>query len=195
MNNKKKITPVYETKTFSGKVVLKSKQLPSGVVIKVKDIEYDHPIYRQFEIDRFSVGDEILTKITNKKRLRTNEQNRFQHLYFSLIALSHGHGVTTEYVKNWAKAKHLSKGITEIFGDRVRKVKGTSELKVLEMIEFLARVEADTGIPIPDTKPFQFGISHEEFAKLKDEQKQKYLAMRPELSPLQDVSRSDNIEI
>jgi len=112
-----------------------------------KEIRPDHPAYVQYEVDKFAVGDEIWTKCTNKKRKRTDAQNDYMHLYFSLIALSSGH--TMREIKNWAKGKHLSKGITEVFGDRVRDVKETRDLKVMEMMEFLERVEEDTGVPLP----------------------------------------------
>jgi hypothetical protein len=160
---------------------LRDKTLPSGAVIKIKDIEYIHPQYRQWEIDKFSVGDEIWEKCTNKKRIRTSEQNNFMHLYFSLIAMAHGHGVEMKDVKNWAKGKHLSKGITEVFGDKTRKVDDTSSLTVLEMIEFIARVEVDTDIPCPDPTPFKLGISTEDFNELKAEEIKKYKAMKPKI--------------
>ena len=170
---KKKSIPRYETKSFDGVVYLNDKGQ--------KDIKYLHPQYRQWEIDHFKVGDKILSKITNLKRKRTAEQNRYMHMYFTLIAIAHGHDVTMEDVKNWAKAKHLSKGITEVFGNRTRMVKGTSDLKVGEMIEFLARVECDSGIPMPDSTPFDFALTHDEFNDLKKKEMERYMAMKPEL--------------
>lgn len=175
---KKKLIPRYDTKTFMGVVVLREKILPNGLQIKVKDIQYTHPQYRQREIDKFSVGDSIFEKITNRKRVRTLSQNDYMHLYFSLIAVAHGHGVEMEDVKIWAKGKCLSRGITEIFGDKVRKVKDTSKLTVLEMIEFLARVEVESGIPMPDASPFQFGPSIEEWNKLKRDEIERYMKMK-----------------
>ncbi len=177
----KKTIPRYETRHFDGVVYLREEILPSGAKILVKDIKYLHPQYRQHEIDHYVVGEKILTKVTNLKRKRSLEQNRYMHMYFTLIAMAHGHNVTMEDVKNWAKGKHLSKGITEIYGSKVRKVKGTSDLTVGEMIEFLARVECDTNIPMPDASPFQFALTKSEFEELKQAEKARYLAMKPTL--------------
>ncbi len=170
---KKKSTPKYESKSFMGVVYLNDQGK--------KDIKYLHPNYRQREMDHYRVGDKVLSKCTNMKQKRSVAQNNFMHLYFSLLAMAHGHDVTTEDVKNWAKGKHLSKGITEVFGNKTRKVRGTSDLTVGEMIEFLARVEADSKVAMPDCEPFNLGITHEEFDKLKRAEIARYLQTKPEL--------------
>ena len=172
-------TPKYESRTFMGVVVLRDKTLANGNIIKVKDIEWSHPQYRQWEIDKFSVGDKIASKVSNLKRIRSQAQNDYMHLYFSLIAMSHGHGVEMEDVKNWAKGKCLAKGIKEVFGDKTRKVKSTSKLTVLEMVEFVARVEVVSKIPTPDPTPFNLGITLDEFNSLKQEEITRYKMMKP----------------
>lgn len=137
----------------------------------------DHPMYYQHELNQFQVGDLITMKMTSRKPKRTEAQNRYMHLYFSLIGESSGH--TTEEIKNWAKGKFLSKGITEIFKEKVRKTKETSRLTIPEMVEFLARVETHTGIPPPDPEPFKLPLTYGEFQKLKEIERLKYLKMNP----------------
>jgi hypothetical protein len=63
----------------------------------------------------------------------------------------------------------------------VLKVKGTSHLTVGEMIEFLARVECDTGLPMPDSEPFNLPLTYDEFNDLKQKEMAKYRAMKPEI--------------
>lgn len=172
LGGKKKIHPTHETREFVGKVVKVEGSAHKG-------LEITHPMYYQMEIDKFSVGDNVTVKVTNKKRLRTAAQNSYLHLYFSLISVAHGHAVTADDVKRWAVGKFLSRGITEIYGERVRRVRGTSELTVLEMVEFIGRIEAISGLPAPDPAPFNLPISHEEFNRLKRAEKAKYEAMRP----------------
>lgn len=175
----KKSIPKYETKAWTAHVVEEEILNENNVPVKIKVLKPDHPAYVQHELKHFLVGDEVLVKTTNKKRIRTQAQNDYMHLYFSLIALSSGH--TTQEIKNWAKGRFLTKGITEIFGDKVRDVQETSKLKVLEMMEFLERVETHTGIPLPDTEPFNLALTHAEWDELKEEQKTKYKALKPTL--------------
>lgn len=167
---KTKSHPTHETRTFTGRIFLDKETQKKRFVM-------DHPMYYQHEINKFGVGDLITMSLTSKKPKRSEAQNRYMHLYFSLIALPSGH--TTEEIKNWAKGKFLAKGITEIFKEKVRKIKDTSKLTIPEMIEFIARVEAHTGIAPPDPTPFKLPLTYNEFKKLKEIQREKYLKMNP----------------
>ena len=167
----KKRIPAYESKTIMGHIEI-------GLHNK-KHIIPDHPHYYQYEIDKFKVGDEIAFKFTNKKQKRTLAQSNYMHLYFSLIAMSSGH--TMLEIKNWVKGKFLTNGITEVFGDKVRVVKDTRDLKVLEMMELLEEVEAETGVPLPDAEPFNMPMTKEEWESLKDAEKIKYQSFKPKL--------------
>ncbi len=166
--------PTYETRHIIVKIVLDPET-------KKRRAQVVHPDYYQREIDQIPVGSEGWMAITTKKPKRSEAQNRYMHLYFTLIAMAHGHGVTMEEVKSWAKGKCLASGITEVFGDKVRKVKETSKLTIGEMIEFLARVECESNIPLPDAAPFNLGVTHEEFKALRDAERLKYKALNPDL--------------
>ncbi len=135
--------------------------------------------YQHFLNETCRPDDAVAFYVTNRRPKRSLMLNNFVHLYFSLIALSSGH--TTEEIKAWAKGKYLSMGITEVFGTKVRKTKNTSDLNTSETIEMLARVENDTGIPLPDTSAFKEVLDWDEYARLKAEQKSKYSAMVPNL--------------
>src|SRR3990167_11224364 len=128
MQRVNKTIPKYETKAWTAHVVEEEKRHPiTNDPIITRSLVPDHPNYVQHELKHFHVGDKVLVKCTNKKQKRTDAQNRFMHLYFTLIASSSGH--TANQIKIWAKGQHLSQGITEVFGHKVRDVKETSKLK------------------------------------------------------------------
>lgn len=163
---KRQYNPTYESTTFMGTVV----QVDVGGKKKIK---MDHPMYYEhFVKNTCKVGDKVAINITNKRPRRSLAQNRYMHLYFSLIAESSGH--TLLEVKNWAKGKHLSQGITELYGSKVRIVKETSKLNMSELCEFLNRVTEDTGIPLPDPAPFNLPLTLTEYGKLKALQRKEY---------------------
>lgn len=175
----KKIYATYESKEFDGIVVLGYKILANGVVIEAKKVRLTHPDYFQYAVDQFQVGDKVTTKLTNHKRLRTKQQNDFYWLYLSLIALSSGH--TDKELHIWAKGKFLSEGIVEIFGDKTRKVKSTTKLKILEFVEYVTQIEEAVGVPCPDPKPFKLALTQKEWEKLREDQKARYLLFKPEI--------------
>jgi hypothetical protein len=169
---KSKLVHTYETRSILAKVVRDPES-------NRKRLSPLHPAYYEHEINQIPEEETVSLIITNKKPKRTSPQNRYMHLYFTLIAIAHGHGVTMEDVKTWAKGKCLAQGITEVFGDKVRKVKETSKLTVNEMIEFVARVEVESNIPTPDPTPFKLGPSYAEFNRLKQEEITRYRSMKP----------------
>lgn len=133
--------------------------------------------YRHFLKTYAKVGMEGTLKIELKKPKRTVAQNNFYWVYLELIAMSSGH--SAQDLHNWAKGKFLSKGITEVFGDKVRKVDSTTELGRNEFGEYMARIELATEIPIPDPEPFNVGLTYLEYQYIKQEQKEKYSSMVP----------------
>lgn len=162
----KKTYSTYESQSFAGKVVT----TPDP---HARRIELNAPAYFQhFLKNTCQIGDMVTMYITNKKPKRTEAQNRYLHLYLGLIALSCGH--TVEELKVWIKGKFLSKGITEVYGDKIRVVRGTHELTKLEFIELLAQIEETTEIPLPVTDPFLDPMTQEEWDALKADQKKVY---------------------
>lgn len=164
---RKKSIPSHEKRLFAGQV-----QLVDG---KKRIVLNSPPLYQHFLDTYCKIGDWISMLLENKRPKRSEEQNNYMHLYFSLIALSCGH--TMEEIKIWAKGKILSKGITEVFGDKVRVVKETSKLNISECCEFMNRLQDLTNIPLPDPTPFNIGITLDEAGHLKEIQKQKYRSM------------------
>lgn len=166
---RKKSVPTYPSQTIAGKVVLES---------GVNQIQYNAPrVLRHFLNTKCKVGDDVTITITRKRATRTLQQNSYYHMYVDLISLSSGH--SNEEIHAWAKGKILSKGITEVFGDKVRIVESTTALGISEFCEFVNRLEELTGVPLPDPEPFNLPLTWDEHKKLKLEQRKKYQKVKP----------------
>lgn len=169
---KRKYNPTYESTTFIGTVV-KAENGKNRIAI-------NHPVYYQHFVNHTcKLGDIVALIMTNRRPKRSLAQNRYMHLFFSLIAESSGH--TMIEIKNWAKGKHLSKGITEVYGSKVRIVKETSKLNMSEMCEFLNIVSEDTTVPLPDPEPFNLPLTIDEYGRLKEKQRIEYSKYKPKL--------------
>jgi hypothetical protein len=124
-------------------------------------------------------GDDMTIWFESKRPKRTEMQNNYMHLYFSLIGRSSGH--TMKQIKDWANQEFLSKGITEVFGIDVREVKSTSDLTRGELCEYLMRIEESTEIPTPNSEPFLKPLTQKEYDELTLEQKRAYGIMKSKI--------------
>lgn len=160
-------SPTYKSQTFT------------GIVCKKADgnnaISYNYLSQRQMFLNNMKNGQDITDILTDKKPLRTTQQNNYYWLYLSLVALSSGH--TSNELHLWAKGKFLTEGITEIFGDKVRVVDSTTKLNKAEFCEYICRIEDATDIEAPTTEPFLKPLTHNEFSKLREEQRGFYQRM------------------
>jgi hypothetical protein len=102
-------------------------------------------------------GKEVSLEIKEKKNTRSQEQNKYLWLYYGVI--SDETGFTPDEVHEWAKGVCLPTEIKEMFGDKVRIKKSTTELTKGQMVEFIMNIEENTGIPAPDTTEY-FGYSY-----------------------------------
>lgn len=134
------------------------------------------PLYQHFLKTHGHIGDDVTVEIALRRPTRTQAQNNFLYVYYGLISTSTGH--TPEEVDEWARGKILTKGITEVFGDKVRITKNPKDLNVSEFSEFLYRIEELTGVPIPDTTKFKLAVTKAEYKDLKEEQEQIYRNLR-----------------
>lgn len=69
---------------------------------------------------------------------------------------------------------HLDEKVSIIRGVEVKTCKGTSKLNKTEFCQMLAWVEDQTGIPLPDTEPFLKPLTHEEYRKLSEREREVY---------------------
>lgn len=165
--NKKKSYPTYKSQVFLGHVVLNQEK---------KEVKLNSPtLYRHFLNTMCHIGDEVAMYVTSKRPKRSLVQDNYYFLYLSLITASTGH--TKEELHIWAKGKFLTKGITEVYGEKTRIVASTSDLNRSEFCEFLCRIEDRTEIPLPKTDAFLLPLSDAEYAELKGYQLESYKRM------------------
>jgi len=168
-----KIDPTKKSQPMRGKCVLDPET-------KKKRFKIRHPRLLDIFLElHCKVGDEMTIWFESKRPKRTLQQNNYMHLYFYLIGRSSGH--TMIEIKNWAKKKFLSGGITEVFGEDVREVQETSNLTIGETCEFILRIEEATGIPAPSTEPFLKALTHKEYEKLSENQRRAYESMKSKI--------------
>jgi len=168
---KNKYNPTYKSQTMLGKCRMRKKK---------KTFVIDHSeLLQQFLDLHAKVGDVISITFNSKRPKRSTSQNNYYWLYLSLIARSCGH--TSDELHSWAKGKFLTSGISEVFGEKTRKVKSTTALTIGEFCEFIMRIETATGVPSPKTEPFLKALTHEEYAELKAEQQSAYDAMESKI--------------
>lgn len=170
---KKEGIPTYESQHFGGKIVFDPDLNKNRMMFNAQ------ALWQNFLDKTCKVGDEVSFYITNKRPKRSDQQNRYYHLYLSLISLSSGY--TIEELKIWAKGKFLSKGITTVFGERVRIVKSSADLRIGEFVILLDSIEQETGIPLPITEPFLNPLSHKEYENLKESQRQVYSRLKAKI--------------
>lgn len=145
-----------------------------------KVYKLNHPeLLTQFLNLYSAVGDTITIKFTSKRPKRSEQQRNYYWLYLNLISSTSGH--TAEELHTWAKGKFLSTGITEVFGEKTRKVRSSTVLNIGEFCEYLMRIETETEIPLPETEPFLKALTHNEYDKLKSEQKAAYDKMKSKI--------------
>lgn len=118
---------------------------------------------RQFE------GKEVWLSVDERMPNRTEAQNRYYWLYLTLI--SHETGADIEALHAWAKGKFLTETITEVYGDKVRITKSTTELSKTDFSDYIRKIEVETEILAPDTTPFGIALTHDEYNELKDEKR------------------------
>lgn len=167
----KQYRPSYKSTEMLGKCVMEDEK---------KKFKIDHPeLLSQFLNLHSRVGDTISIKFTSKRPKRSVLQNNYYWLYLDLISGSSGH--TAEELHGWAKGKFLTTGISEVFGEKTRKVDSTTSLTIGEFCEYIMRIEKETNIPSPETEPFLKALSHSEYDKLKAEQKVAYDKMKSKI--------------
>ena len=84
---------------------------------------------------------------------RTTQQNRYYWVYLSVI--SDQYGDSENDLHTYFKQAHLPPVFIQVMGKTVETRRSTSKLSKAEMNEYLDRICAETGVPLPD--PAQAG--------------------------------------
>lgn len=134
-----RISNTYTTKNFSGEI---------EEVNGKKRIAIHNENFYQTEINRFKVGDKVSINVTNKKPKRTLAQNRRYWWYLEMICQETGEP-SAERLHALFSGKFLTVGMYKVLGETVRMKRSTTDLTVSEMIEYIMKIEAETGIIPP----------------------------------------------
>ena len=85
---------------------------------------------------------------------RTGQQNRFYWMYLGLIAKETGD--TENDLHDYLKRKLLPPRFTKVLGQEIKLPASTTKLNKIEMGEYLEKICALTGVPIPDPEKYLY---------------------------------------
>lgn len=140
-----KLVHTYTTRSFTAEVVEEDGK---------KRVKMLHPLWYQTEINHFKIGERVTVKFTTQKKSRTLVQNNYYWgVYLPKIAQETGNDIDDLHLL--FKGKFLTKAIIELMGERVRRVRSTTELSVIEFGEFIERIHMLTGIEPPPTEEYK----------------------------------------
>lgn len=89
-----------------------------------------------------------VVRIERQEPVRSMSQHRFLWVYYE--AISQQTGFTAEEIHSWAKAKFLPKTFAKVMGEDVELSASTTKLTKAQFSEYLDRIVAETGVPLPD---------------------------------------------
>jgi hypothetical protein len=87
-------------------------------------------------------------RIELPKPLRTNQQNRYYHLYLQVIERETGNNA--EDLHEYFKRTLLPPKFITVLGNEIRIPRSTTELNKIEFGEYLDKICALTDVPLPD---------------------------------------------
>lgn len=115
--------------------------------------DYHQSLFRQ-RLEQLE-GKEFSLHIDEKKPKRSEQQNRYYHLYLNMIADETGY--THGELHSLMKGKFLTREIKEVMGQKVRITKSTTELSKSDFAEYILEIQNFTGILPPNTDAFFYG--------------------------------------
>lgn len=139
------VDSITETKDFAGVIAEENGK---------KTLKLSSPVWYRHQLNKFRVGEKVSLYLSTRKPKRTIQQNRYLFgVYYPLIARETGeHNI--ERLHAFFKGKFLTQGIVEVFGQKVRMTRSSTELSKSEFSEFIMNIEAETEIQAPPTKNY-----------------------------------------
>jgi hypothetical protein len=115
-----------------------------------KRVRLKNDRYYYTEINKFKLGDSVSMYITSKKASRTDRQNRYYWLYIANISRETGND--KDELHTLFKNLFLKKYSKEIYGHKIIVTKSTTDLSSSDFIDYIKRIEIETGILSPPTE-------------------------------------------
>jgi hypothetical protein len=88
--------------------------------------------------------------LTEEKAARSNQQSRYYWLFLGVIERETGQ--LSDDVHEWAKRKFLPPRFITVNGEEMRIAGSTKGLSKGEFTDYLDRISAETGVPLPDSE-------------------------------------------
>lgn len=127
-----------------------------GATIEVVDgkkrLKIEAEPYFRTCISKFNEGEKLSLTVTSHKGKRTTQQNRYYWAYLGMIHEETGNEI--EDLHELFKGKFLDRGIVEVFGEKVRRKKSTTDLSINDFSDYIRKIELFTGILCPDTQGY-----------------------------------------
>ena len=95
-----------------------------------------------------SLNGEVELVLQKYRKTRTDRQHRFYWAYLHLVAEETGH--TEDDLHEFFKAKFLGSRIVMVLGETIEMRVSTTDLSKTGMAEYMDKISALTGVPIPD---------------------------------------------
>src|SRR3954451_21381717 len=86
--------------------------------------------------------------------VRSSSQNRYYHLYLGVIERETGQ--SADEIHEWAKWKFLPPRFVTLNGEETRIAGTTKSLGKAEFGDYLDKISAETGVPLPDPQAAGF---------------------------------------
>jgi hypothetical protein len=96
--------------------------------------------------------------IEYERPLRSMSQHRFYWVYLAAVSYETGH--TPEELHSWAKHKFLPRKFATVLGEDVELEATTKTLSKAEFGEYLDRICAETGVPLPNPQEAGYISNH-----------------------------------
>lgn len=113
----------------------------------------------------FDEGTKLVIDIDKQKNVRSLSQNKYYWLYLSVIADETGH--TEEELHELFKRKFLPPTHKTVLGTGFKLPASTTDLSKHDFSEYLERICAMTGVPIPDPALAGYESNHQQYLTTK----------------------------
>jgi len=124
--------------------------------------------YYQSELEKFSDGEQVTLFVSNRKKKRTERQNRYYWgVYLPLIKTETGED-NLQALHEYFKTMFLTENQIDVFGKSVTLYKSTTKLTTYEFSQFIMSIASETGITEPQTEIFGLIPLKEGIKKIKE---------------------------
>lgn len=148
--NRRNLVHTHQNASFAATVAHEKSTGMNHAVLNAK------AYYQHFLNTKCKPGEMVTITITNKKPKRTISQNNYYWLYLGIIAAETGDSIGD--LHTFFKGKFLGEKIVEVFGEKVRRTKSTTELSVNDFGEYIDQIAALTEIEPPPTE--NYGVEY-----------------------------------